>query len=271
MALNAGIQVFLASALALCGTAALAQSESGARTLTSERWVVDGVERTGLVAAPPATSAASGAPLVLVFHGHGGNTRNISRTLAIHASWPEAAVIYLQGLPAPSGVAGADPEGRLPGWQRAPGALGDRDLKLVDTVVAWAKREHKIDAKRIFAAGHSNGALFTYLLWATRPDTFAAFAPAAAAFTAMIASAKPKPALIIAGEQDALVSFATQQRNITNILRLNQCDTTGTVWNDKGQLHASRVGADTAVYGYPGGHALPTDTATMVTKFFKGR
>jgi polyhydroxybutyrate depolymerase len=248
-----------------------ARAQSSARALANESWTVDGVQRTGLVAAPPENAPASGAPLVLVFHGHGGTSRNISRTLGIHAQWPEAAVLYLQGLPAPSRIATVDPEGRLPGWQNAPGALGDRDLKLVDTVLAWAKQKYRIDAKRVYAAGHSNGALFCYLLWATRADTFAAFAPAAAAFTQLIASAKPRSALILAGDQDALVPFATQQRNITNILRLNQCDTIGAPWDSGALIHSSRVGADTVVAVYHGGHPLPPDAASLVAKFFKAR
>ena len=259
--------VSLACVSLISGTSAHAQS--GARTLTPERWVVDGVERTGLIAAPPAKVPDSGAPLVLVFHGHGGTSRNISRTLSIHAEWPDAAVIYLQGLPAPSKLATVDPEGKLPGWQNAPGALGDRDVKLVDAVLAWAKQKYKIDPKRIYAAGHSNGGLFCYLLWATRGETFAAFAPASAAFTEMIATAKPRPALILAGDRDALVPFATQQRNITNILRLNQCDTTGTPWSGGALIHRSKVGADTVVDVYHGGHPLPPDAAALVARFFQ--
>ena len=32
----------------------------------------------------------------------------------------------------------------------------------------------KIDEKRVYATGHSNGGGFTYLLWTCRPDAFAA-------------------------------------------------------------------------------------------------
>ena len=36
-----------------------------------------------------------------------------------------------------------------------------------------------MDETRIYATGFSNGAGFTYLLWAARPTVFAAFAPVA--------------------------------------------------------------------------------------------
>src|SRR5262245_40801632 len=65
--------------------------------LTRETWTVDGVERTALVATP--RTSAPHQPLVLVFHGHGGTSANAARTFRIHELWPEAVVIYPQGLP----------------------------------------------------------------------------------------------------------------------------------------------------------------------------
>ena len=238
--------------------------------LTPQRWTVGGVPRSGLVAAPIATDSLAstrGVPLVFVFHGHGGSSAGIARTLAVHTAWPEAMVVYLQGLPAPGRV--VDPTGRLPGWQGAPGELGDRDLALFDTVLAWARHERRIDPGRVYAAGHSNGGLFTYVLWSQRGDVFAAFAPAAAAFGSMVESAKPKPAFIIAGRRDALVPFVVQQRSLDAALRLNQCAPEGTPWATDAVLHRSAVGADVVAYIHPGGHPLPADAATQIVRFFK--
>ena len=238
------------------------------RTLVPMSWKIDGVVRTGLVAAPP-KHAGERAPLVLVFHGHGGNVQNIARTLAIHSEWAEAAVVYLQGLPTPS--TRVDPAGRLPGWQPAPGTFGDRDLKLTDRVLEWAAAEWSIDPARIYATGHSNGGLFTYVLWATRPSIFAAFAPAAAAFGqfALTQTLTPKPALLIAGEKDTLVPFALQQRNEALVLRLNRCAPTGVAWGDQTELFSSRVGADVVINNHPGAHELPRHAAALVTRFFQ--
>ena len=80
----------------------------------------------------------------------------------------------MQGLPTPSPV---DPRGRFPGWQREVGQSGDRDLKFFDAVLATLKQKYPVDEHRIYATGFSNGAFFTYVLWATRGSTFAAFAP----------------------------------------------------------------------------------------------
>ena len=46
-------------------------------------------------------------------------------------------------------------------------------------MLARLKTDYKVDDKRIYSTGHSNGGGFTYLLWAARGDVFAAFAPSA--------------------------------------------------------------------------------------------
>jgi polyhydroxybutyrate depolymerase len=234
---------------------------------TLKQWTVGGLKRTGLVAVPK-TIPAGGAPLVLVFHGHGGTATNMTRAMPINTEWPEAIVIYPQGLPAPGGT--VDPEGRDAGWQSEPGALGDRDVRFVDSLVAWARRNYRVDPKRVFAAGHSNGGWFTYVLWATRPDMFAAFAPSSAVFGKMAIGAKPKPAIITAGEKDRLVPFAQQRRSINAVIQLDGAATRGEPWFGGATLHKSGI-ADVATYVHPGGHPMPANTAAVVVKFFKLR
>jgi polyhydroxybutyrate depolymerase len=253
--------LFIASAC----TPGDAQPRRAAVPLQSQAWLIDGARRLGVVAEPSKASPA-GAPLVLVFHGHGGTAANMSRALPIHTKWPEALVIYLQGLPTPGTV--VDREGRRAGWQNAPGAHGDRDIALVDSVLAWAASKYRVDAKRVFAAGHSNGGWFTYVLWASRPERFTAFAPASATLGRLITAVKPKPALIIAGEKDRLVPYASQRRTIAAVVDLNQATTLGEVWYGGAKLHRSEI-ADVATYVYPGAHPLPANASDVVTRFFR--
>ena len=39
-----------------------------------------------------------------------------------------------------------------------------------DEVLASVKKDYKVDNKRIYVTGHSNGGSFTYILWAVRDD-----------------------------------------------------------------------------------------------------
>jgi polyhydroxybutyrate depolymerase len=235
--------------------------------LERQTWMVDGTTRTALVSNPkPSTSGP--VPLVFVFHGHGGTSANAARTFRTHAFWPEAIVIYPQGLPTVGQV--TDPEGKLPGWQHVPGGEKDRDLKFVDVLLAWAKEKYRVDSARLFVAGHSNGGSMTYVLWAARGDRFAAFAPSSSVFRPdVIKSARPKPAFVVAGHQDPLVPFAAQRRSLDGLLALNQAPREGEPWSGGARRHTSRIGADVVAYIHSGGHQMPPDAGELMVKFFK--
>src|SRR5271157_1423621 len=158
--------------LILAGTSASAAADPARM-----EWKVDGVTREALVYAP-ATAKTDPSPVVFAFHGHGGTMNNAANEFAYHKHWPEAIVVYMQGLNTPGALTA--PEGKKPGWQKTFGDQGDRDLKFFDAVLATLKQDYKVDEKRIYATGHSNGGLFTYFLWAARGDVFAAIAPCAA-------------------------------------------------------------------------------------------
>ena len=153
-------------------------------------WTVDGEKRQAIVYAPPANPAPGRVPLVLSFHGHGDNMRNFQYT-NLHQAWPEAVVVYFQGLPSR--------RDGLDGWQVEKGQDDDRDLKLVDIALASLRATFKVDDARIYSTGFSNGANFTYLLWAERPGVFAAFAPVAARLRPSVKPCPPRPLFHIAG------------------------------------------------------------------------
>ncbi len=261
----------LSIAILIVGTVLAAQGRgqlAAPAGLTKQTWTVDGVERSALVAAPRTPGGGAGSPLVFVFHGHGGSSAQASRSFNMHQAWPEAVVIYPQGLPTVGQV--TDPQGNLPGWQHEPGGERDRDLHLVDAMFAWAAKTYSIDRTRVFAAGHSNGGSMVYVLWAAQPDRFAAFAPSSSVFKlAQVTNAKPKPAFIVAGQEDALVPFAAQQRSLRAVLRLNKAAADGVDWAGGVKKHASSIGADVMTYIHPGGHPMPADAGEMMAKFFK--
>ncbi len=233
-------------------------------------WTIEGRKRQALVISPSAPSEG-GAPVILVFHGHGGSMRAMER-LGFQDLWPEAYVVCPQGLPT---MTPRDPDGQRPGWQTAPGENGDRDLKLVDAIRKTLRDEKKVDDRRLFATGHSNGGGFTYLLWATRGRELAAVAPVAAGASALRSSGPPAPlpALHMAGETDAIVRFAVQQRTMEAARRLNRCAPEGRAWAKAGDLvgtlHPSESGAPFVSVVHPGGHAYPAEAPKLIVRFFK--
>jgi polyhydroxybutyrate depolymerase len=250
------IGLFTALAMAACAT------QAGG--LASLEITVADVKRTALVQLPVAAKGAA-TPVVFVFHGHGGSARQAARSFALEREWPEAIVVYMQGLKTPGKL--TDPNGKLPGWQLLPGQEGDRDLKFFDAVLAQLKKDHPVDAKRVYATGHSNGGGFTYLLWQQRAEVFAAVAPSAAAVYAW--RLPPKPALIIGGEADPLVKFVWQERTIRAVRDLNGCASKGEAWANRCTLYPSTNGTPLVTFIYPGGHEFNREAPRMIVKFFQ--
>jgi len=238
--------------------------------LAQRDWQVDGASRTALVYSPP-TASQTPAPVIFAFHGHGGTMAHAARSFAYHTHWPEAIVVYMQGLPTPGQL--TDPEGKRPGWQKTPGDQGDRDLHFFDAVLASLKSDYKVDEKRIYSTGHSNGGGFTYLLWGTRGDVFAAVAPSAAGAARNRRLLKPLPALHLAGTNDPLVKYAWQEQMMKFIRELNGCDSEGKAWAGAGALvgteYASKSGTPFVSLISPGTHKFPEEAPALITKFFK--
>ena len=230
-------------------------------------WTVDGVKREADVFAP-SKSSNDPPPLVFGFHGHGGNMRNAARSFRLHELWPEAVVVYMQGLNTPGRL--TDPEGKKPGWQATVGDQGDRDLKFFDAVLTSMKEQHKIDERRIYSTGHSNGGGFTYLLWAARGDVFAAMAPSAAAAARVGKDLKPKPVMHVAGENDQLVKFSWQQLAMAHLRKLNDCGE-GAPWgtNKDCTLYSSKSGNPVVTLIHSGTHKYPDEAPALIVKFFQ--
>ena len=247
-------------------TTALLLMFAQANEPASRAWEVDGVRREALVHVPAKKSEAK-VPLVFDFHGHGGTAKNAARTHHLHVTWPEAIVVYPQGLNTPGKL--TDPDGKKPGWQSGPGDQKDRDLHFFDAVLASMKKDYPIDEKRIFATGHSNGGAFTYLLWAKRGDSFAAFAPVAAAAGPYFTEAKAKPLFHAASEKDPLVKFALQQRTLDRVKKLNECDPKGEEWAKGCLRYPSKIGTPVVIYLHDEGHRYPEAAPALIVKFFQ--
>lgn len=230
-------------------------------------WTVDGVKRQAIIKMP-ARKGTGPAPVILCFHGHGGNMQNYARK-DFQKYWPEAIVVSPQGLNTPGIL--SDPQGLKPGWQKTVGDQKDRDLHFVDAILKTLREEHQIDDKRIYVTGHSNGGGFTYLLLVARPNVFAAFAPSAAGSPALrnTSGYTPAPIFHLAGEKDNVVKFELQKRTIAGVRKLNQCDEEGKDWAPKCKLYDSKVHAPVVSYIHGGDHAYPNEANALIVKFFK--
>lgn len=240
-------------------------STSAAAEPRHQEWTVDGRTREALLYLPT-KATEHGAPVVFGFHGHGGSMQNAARSFRMHELWPEALVVYMQGIPTPGRL--TDPEGKRNGWQHDAGDHEDRDLKFFDAVFKSLRDGHQIDENRIYCMGHSNGGAFTYLLWAERPDLFAAVAPSGAASRRAL-SLQPKPAMHVAGENDPLVRFAVQELTMRAVRRINGCQEMGEAWADVCTLYPSSTVTPFVSYIHKGGHKYPAEAPALIVRFFR--
>jgi polyhydroxybutyrate depolymerase len=220
-------------------------------------WMVDGVERFAIIYAPKSPPAGK-LPLIFSFHGHGDDAENF-QFVGLQTAWPDAIVVYFQGLPSRDGYAG---------WQVEPGEYGDRDLKLVDAALAALKAKYNVDENRIYATGFSNGAHFTYLLWAARPNVFAAFAPVAGRIRAAAMPKDPRPILVIGGARDAQVAFADQRQAMGIAMRVNGVEGSGKSCGDGCMVYGAGTAAPVMTWIHAGGHEYPRPTSGKIAAFF---
>ncbi len=243
--------------------------------VVDREWDVDGTQRTGIVCLPEGTAQrpAAGWPVVFVFHGHGGSARQIRRQFKTDTLWPEAVVVYLQGLPTVGQL--TDKDGEKAGWDSIDGAEKNqpgknRDVRFYDVVLKDLIDHQQIDPKRVFSTGHSNGGGFSFTLWAYRGDTLAGIASSSAiASIREIPLLKPKPAMMSSGRNDPLVKFAWQNKMAGRLKTLNGITGEGKPWGTGGTWYSSENKTPLAIIVYDGGHAPPADIGQRVVEFFK--
>jgi polyhydroxybutyrate depolymerase len=264
---------FLPTLLVLLSLGLVVQFKSTARAwrvgaeAVNKTFTVDGVTRTAIVYANSAPAPKSGAPVVFFFHGHGGTSQVVDRRYQLNSLWREAVCVYPQGLTGVQGI--TDAEGKLPGWQKNPGELGDRDVKFFDVMLAELQKEYRIDASRIYVMGHSNGGRFVNVLWAMRGDKLAAICSAAGPGGLMIQNAKPRPIFMIAGEKDPLVPVEGQRRSMDIVRKVLKTDSAKAKTEGLMTTEPGAGGTELVTYIHPGGHEFPKDALPAILTFFQ--
>src|SRR5688572_22401811 len=71
---------------------------------TLQTFDLAGIRRQAVVYINAKPAPAEGAPLVFVFHGRGGQVQAAAARFKLQEHWPEAVVVYMQGLPGAAGV-----------------------------------------------------------------------------------------------------------------------------------------------------------------------
>jgi polyhydroxybutyrate depolymerase len=169
-----------------------------------------GLTREYLVQVPPQYRAGTAWPLVLSFHGGGGNMeiQANDRYYGLVSYAREAGYVIVF----PNGFSRLR-SGKLATWNAGLccGQARERnvdDVGFVRAVVADVRRRLDIDPRRIYAQGMSNGGMLSYRLACEMADTFAAIAAVAGTDGSPACSpSRPVPVLHIHARDDDRVLF----------------------------------------------------------------
>jgi polyhydroxybutyrate depolymerase len=170
------MRILIALFLAALALPAAAQAPGDA-----ERSIhMGGVSRTYVVHFPAGSPANRPLPLVVVFHGGGGNARNAVRMTGMSALADRKGFIVVY----PNGT-GPFQNGLLTWntWVCCGTAyqLHVDDVAFVRAMVQAVSAEYMVDRKRIYATGMSNGGMMAYRVGCEAADIVAAIAPVAGA------------------------------------------------------------------------------------------
>jgi polyhydroxybutyrate depolymerase len=184
--------VLVAALLGIAGCApAVVAPPAGPRTVTLH--TADG-DRTAIV--HRGSSAAAGAPLVVVLHGAGGAGIDMGTDLGWDA------------LADREGLVVAYPDGLDRTWNAGAccGPARDRqvdDVGFLDALVALLRRDDRVGD--VYAVGFSNGAMMSYAWACARPGALAGIGPVAGALTVDCPAPAPLTVVAVHGTQDERV------------------------------------------------------------------
>jgi polyhydroxybutyrate depolymerase len=181
-----------------------------------------GRKRTALVFVPKnVTMPTQGWPLVMMLHGAGGSARNVIES----TGWSELGqkegfvTVFPNGTPRnerriesflsnPQTWNAGEKQSLSSGELSATAKKVD-DVGFLGELIARVCREIRIDEKRIYVAGHSNGASMTYRFGAERSDLVAAIGVVAGHCSIDPKPlSSPVPLLQIIGDQDPFTPMA---------------------------------------------------------------
>lgn len=165
---------------------------------------VDGISRSYLINLPPNYYDSSGFSLVIAMHGGGGSAQQFEKSsrLSDKANASGFMVVYPNG----TGLIQTWNAGSCCGY-----AVTNRvdDVKFISSLIDQLISTYKINPKKIYATGHSNGGMMCYRLACKLANKIAAIAPNSSTMveTAPCNPSRPVPILHMHSKLDQNVNY----------------------------------------------------------------
>jgi polyhydroxybutyrate depolymerase len=165
-----------------------------------QRVTVDGQDRSYRVFVPPTLDRSRPAPLVLVLHGGNNTPDDMAKATLFDREAAEGEFVAAY----PEGVGKAWNAGTCCG---AAPRRGTDDVGYLTAVLDQLEADHRVDPKRVFVAGVSNGAMMAYRFACERADRVTAVGSVAGAVRVDCQPSRPVSVVEIHGTEDQLVPY----------------------------------------------------------------
>jgi polyhydroxybutyrate depolymerase len=168
--------------------------------VTTQHVTVDGTDREYLLSVPTDYSPKRPAPLIFDFHGLGSDMHE----QATYSRLDEQAGARGYVVITPDGQ--GEPTQR---WSLVRAAGANPDVAFVQAMLTATNRALCIDARRVYATGISNGAMFSTVLACALPGRLAAIAPVAGVNATKVCDPGTPPVSVLAfhGTADPIVPY----------------------------------------------------------------
>ncbi|MEO5684323.1 MAG: PHB depolymerase family esterase [Chitinophagaceae bacterium] len=175
----------------------------------SDSMVIDGITRTYTLNLPPDYYDSTGFSLVIAMHGGGGSAAQFESTslLTEKANAARFIVVYPEGVKSTGLLAART-------WNA--GSCCDyavnnniNDVGFISQLIDKMLTAYKINPKKVYATGHSNGGMLAYRLACEIPGKIAAIAPNASSMVVIKACnpSRPVPVLHMHSRLDTNVPY----------------------------------------------------------------
>jgi polyhydroxybutyrate depolymerase len=164
----------------------------------------NGVDREYFAFIPSNYNSASAVPLVLNFHGFGGNSSGYSTYASMEALAEKENFILIY----PDGTEMDSYSHWNPSLPSSSNKSSANDLGFIDMLIQQLSKDYSIDPKRVYACGFSNGGMMSFGLAHHKSNLIAAVASVSGTMLdAEVSPTHPMPVLIIHGTNDYIISY----------------------------------------------------------------
>lgn len=239
---------------------------------------VHGKKRDFILTLPDNYDSSKSYPLVLAWHGMGGNIHSVAAGGDVFIKKPyyglleasdnRAIFIAGQGLLLPA-------RGEKPntGW----GNKNGNDIAFAEALISWAESSLSIDSSRIFSIGFSMGGMFSNMIACKLGSKIRAIASISGhmGFPGMYNPDKQCKGEKVAawfahGQADRFVKYKGGEKGRDFFKEINECGDSSTREAEYGctRINGCSDGYPVVWCSHPGGHVVPPYTGKEVWKFF---